>query len=68
MLFGTVLIKTDGKESESHKTVNMDAIINKKNPNVLVGTFCVNQVLKSSLIYLIKKLSAEKIDNPNIEQ
>ena len=68
MFSGTVLVKTAGREVESHKTANMEAVINKKIPIVLVGTFCVNQFLKSSLIYLTKKISAEKMDNPNIEQ
>ena len=68
MFSGTVLVKTAGREVEIHKTANMEAVINKKIPIVLVGTFSVNQFLKSSLIYLPEKISAEKMDNPNMEQ
>jgi hypothetical protein len=37
----------------------MEAIIIRKIPIDLVGTFSVNQFLKSSLKYLMKKISAE---------
>ncbi len=68
ILSGTVLVNTAGSESESHRKENIKPIMNKNIPIGLVGVFSVNQFLKFTLIFLMKKLRTEKIDNDNILQ